>query len=208
MKLQEIAAEMKKYALAHPYRPGDDLSAWRRELPRGLSVSFVMQGNRHKLALTRQGVAPSPFEEKICLSAFGQELSETTSRYEKNGGEFHHVILSWGDEPAPAPVAPEPSPAPAQAEPLIAGQYYTACGVVYRAFRQRNNWLLMDVNKSWKAGPVWVVNGLFERGGRLYAGEYVLSGEKFRWQRKPELSALSIDDLQLCGIITETIDFR
>jgi hypothetical protein len=208
MKLLEIAVEMKKYALAHPYRPGDDLSAWRRELPRGLSVSFITDGTRHKLALTRQGVAPSAFEEKICLSAFGQELSQTTSRQEKNGGEFHHIILSWGDDPQPAPAAPEPSPAPAQAEPFIAGQYYTACGVVYRAFRQRNNWLLMDVNKSWKAGPVWVVNGLFLRGGRLFAGEYVLSGAKSVWQIRPKLSALSIDDLQLCGIIKTTIDFR
>lgn len=101
-----------------------------------------------------------------------------------------------------------PSPAPAQAEPLIAGQYYTACGVVYRALKSKQGYTLMDVNKSWRAGPVWVVNGLFLRGGRLFAGEYVLSGAKSVWQRKPELSALSIGDLQLCGIIKNTIDFR
>lgn len=86
------------------------------------------------------------------------------------------------------------------------GQFYTAEGRIYRAYRQKRGWMLMDVNKSFRSGHVMVVNGLFERSGIFYSGEYIHNGSGTWWQGKPVKTAISPSVMTLCGVITKKIN--
>lgn len=118
--------------------------------------------------------------------------------------EFSRLTIEEDTSPAPIPAAPQTAEQPPA---ITAGGYYTAQGVVYRAKAGKYGMMLIDINKSWRAGQLGVINGLFERGGRLYAGEYAWSGGKTRWQELLTPSALAIDDLVQCRVERKTIKF-
>ncbi len=99
MKLQKCAEQMITFARQHPYTEGKSLQPYRRELPRGLTLTYVIEADRHQLALTRREVAPSEFEVDICRRAFA--IPDRAERQHRQKGDFHHLTVTWSDEQPP-----------------------------------------------------------------------------------------------------------
>jgi hypothetical protein len=103
MKLQQRATQMIEFARQHPYVAGEPLLPYRHELPRGLTLLYVIEAGLHHLALTRCDVAPSEFEIDICRRAFA--VPDHADRHDKQKGQYYHVAISWPNEPPPPVLA-------------------------------------------------------------------------------------------------------
>lgn len=90
---------------------------------------------------------------------------------------------------------------------FINGRFYTADGRIYRAYKQRAGFMLVDVNKSFRIDACWVIVGLFEHEGVLYYGEKFWNGYRAKWTVMPVKSPITPDSMTLCDAVIEyTID--
>lgn len=96
MKLQAIAARMIAFARQQPYA-GDSIKPYQHDLSRGLTLTYFLDGEgRHHLSLTRSGVLPSKFEERICCRSFG--VPEHAQRTEIMQEQARIVRYVWMEQ--------------------------------------------------------------------------------------------------------------
>lgn len=84
-QLSDIATELKATAQTNGQS--------QTTLPRGLTLTYRIDGDTHQLSLTRHRLWPGDLEVKICQSCFGiptDHHQETDRR-----GTWHIVRLRW-----------------------------------------------------------------------------------------------------------------
>lgn len=84
-QLSDIAAQLKSAAQA--------TGQGQTTLPRGLTLTYMIDKSHHQLSLTRHRCRPGDMEIKICQSCFGipdDHHQETDRR-----GTWHIVRLRW-----------------------------------------------------------------------------------------------------------------
>lgn len=95
MSLEQIAAEMKSYALDNPLvSTSMDMTNYQRQLSGGLHLTLVLTFGSWRLSLARQNTTPSATEIAVCRRTF--QVPETALLERPQApGDWKVVRLSW-----------------------------------------------------------------------------------------------------------------
>jgi len=96
VSLSDIAQQMQTFAETTHWKPGMPLKPYRRTLSRGLQITFLLDAERRQfyLELTRNTIAPSELEERICRQAFAVPVSANRATKNRDDGT-HSVRWRW-----------------------------------------------------------------------------------------------------------------
>lgn len=95
MSLEQIAAEMKSYAIENPLvSTAGDMKNYQRQLSGGLHLTLVLTFGSWRLSLARNNVTPSATEIAVCRQTFNIPDTALLER-PKAPGDWKVVRLSW-----------------------------------------------------------------------------------------------------------------